>query len=97
MIRALLCIALPLLLVGCAGMSAEQADAVRAVLEEMLSKGQLTQSQFDSLSLLLQPTPDWLGVLSSVGETLISVVLALLGVKVWRGGITARKGAPPAS
>lgn len=90
-------VAVLVLCAGCAWMDPDQAAAVRQVLEEMLARGQITEGQFEALTQLLQPKPDWLGVLGSIGETVLSVVLALLGVKWWRGGITARKGAPPVS
>jgi len=68
------------------------SQAAQAALGDMLDNGQITQDQFQALSgaLVSGDTSDFRNMLLGVG---LSVAGSLTGVRVWRGGVNARKGA----
>lgn len=86
-----------LLLMGCAGLSAEQRSSVAQVFAEMLAEGQITQGQYDTLMAALQDAGGdwWMDVVATLAEIGVAVGGSLLGVRWWRGSTTARKGALP--
>lgn len=83
-----------LILCACNALSPGQQDAVGAVLGDMLRDGRLTQQQYEALLGALR-TGNWQAVTDTAIEVGASVVLALLGVRAWRGPITARRGIAP--
>lgn len=83
-----------LVLTACNALSPGQQDAVGAVLGDMLRDGRLTQQQYEALLAALQ-TGNWQHVTDTAIEVGASVVLALLGVRAWRGPINARRGVAP--
>lgn len=83
-----------LFLCACEALSPGQQDAVGAVLTDMLHEGKLTQAQYDALMQALH-TGNMDTLLQTALEVGASVLMALLGVRVWRGGITSRKGEVP--
>ena len=94
--RWVLFFVLALALFACTALSpAEQQELARLILENQ--QGQLTQAQVERLYQLLQQSQtgeiDW----NAIGAGVAGIVGSLLGVRVWRGPITARKGSAPSN
>ncbi len=83
-----------LALTACNALSHEQQGAIGAVLTDMLHEGKLTPQQYEALLGALQ-TGNWQNVIDVAVEVGAAVVLSLLGVRAWRGPITARRGIAP--
>ena len=91
----LLLFALVLLaLAACNTLTPDQQGAIGTVLGDMYREGKLTADHYQALLSALQTgrMDQLIEIATEVGA---SIVLALLGVRVWRGPITARKGIPP--
>lgn len=87
-------IAALLVLTSCS-LPPEQKQALVQYWTNELKTGRITQEQFNYLVGLLDQSIGFREVLMEVGRTLGEIGLTLLGVRVWRGGIKARKGAAP--
>lgn len=90
--RWLVASAVLLLLPGCQGAGYE---AFYAVVSDLQRQGVVTPEQAQALIQALQQAAggiDWGELALSVGS---SIVFALTGVRLWRGGVTSRKGEPP--
>ena len=86
------------LLSGCAnmlGLSEEQTQAALQRALELHQSGQLSDAELDAFKTVLarQESFDWEELLWSAG----SIVGALFGVQIWRGGVNNRKGAVPSA
>lgn len=84
-----------LVLAGC--MSAEGQQEAISALSKLRDQGTISQSQFEAgVQAVRGQGFGALGdILADIGEAGLAVVLSLLGVRVWRGGIKTRKGEPP--
>lgn len=93
-IRAALCAVLCLCVAtapacGLIPLSQQKRQEIQAILDEQFANGNLTAAEYTLASeKLAQEEFDWSRLLQSG----IDVGLALLGVKLWRGGINSRKG-----
>lgn len=81
-------------LCACETFSPEQKMSILHGLDAMLENGTINQVQYDALRQTLESgnTAGLTDILIQVGTIAGSVILSLLGVNVWRGGINTRKG-----
>lgn len=77
--------------VVCAGCSALSPDQVSSIVETVRERHGPEVAEQVARAL----SGDWRGVALEIGRTAVDVALALLGVRVWRGSVTARRGLPP--
>jgi hypothetical protein len=80
------------LFLGACALAPEQQEAVRVVFDELLRDGKITYEQHAALIAALTQG-DWSYVWAQLAEIGVAIGGALLGVRVWRGGITSRRGA----
>ncbi|MFQ5503447.1 MAG: hypothetical protein ACE5F1_01465 [Planctomycetota bacterium] len=88
---------------GCQGTGlgpAELFAAIEGPLQELVKRGGLSQEQATQVMGIVRGvmTPilggggfDWMRIL----EALATIAGSLLGVRIWRGGITSRRGTVP--
>lgn len=79
-----------LLIAGCAGLSQENKELLLKVLQGQVEAGKMTPEQALALAKAMS------GSFAGLGELLLgmggAVITSLTGVRLWRGGIGARKG-----
>ena len=76
--------------------SAVTSDAFLATVDTMLAQGKITAEQAKTLKeapSVAMGSGELTNLLMGLAQTGLDVALALLGVRMWRGGINARKGA----
>ena len=56
----------------------------------MLADGRISKVQFDALTAALEGNKT--DVIERIIQSVLDIGLALFGVRVWRGGVNARKG-----
>jgi len=85
-----------LCLTGCS-LTGEHVATVSEVLSEQVAAGHMTQAQLDLVMAALHGIAggDW-SWLIDIGEVVGTLVLGFFGIRVWRGGVTSRKGTAPA-
>lgn len=76
-------------MVGCSGMSPEMKAELAAQVADLVNKGIISSKQAE---MILNQGAGWEEVAISIGSAAGSILLSLLGVRVWRGGIESRKG-----
>ena len=88
-----------LLLSGCSSLSSEHVQTIAEVLSKQVTDGNLTQAQFDAVMGALQGivSGDWTAVLVEIANGALTLAAGYLGIRYWRGPVTARKGLPPSS
>jgi len=73
--------------------------AVQQILQDQIdaleSAGTLTTAQATAATAMLDGALDWKSALYEILRAGAEVGLALLGVRMWRGGVNTRKGSPP--
>lgn len=79
------------LLTSCS-LSPEQRAAFTDTMQEMVANGQITQDQFNAIMSAVA-AGDWQQVRDIGVSTALGIGGSLLGVRAWRGGVNARKGA----
>jgi hypothetical protein len=86
-----------LLLCGCSALPSEHVETIQKVLADQVAKGNLTESQFESVmgALAGLAAGDWTSMLMEIFNGVITLAAGYLGVRFWRGPVTARKGLPP--
>lgn len=85
-------------LMACSGLSAGQIESVREALTPLVTDGKMTQQQLEMLIQALSGGGfDWGSALTEVGQTILTIVGSLYGVRLWRGGVTSRKGSAPSA
>jgi hypothetical protein len=70
-------------------------EAFLATVDTMLMQGKITMEQANTLkeaAAAAMGTGEWPNLLMGLAQTGLDVALALLGVRMWRGGINTRKG-----
>ena len=81
-------------LAACNTLTPDQQSAIGTVLGDMYRDGKLTGDQYQALLQALQTgrVDQLISIATEVGA---AIVLSLLGVRAWRGPITARRGVAP--
>lgn len=79
------------MLVSCTILGADERQQALSALAEMLAAGTITQSQYDALVAALSGG-GWGEFLRIGGEVALGILGSLLGVRIWRGPIGARRG-----
>jgi hypothetical protein len=89
--RTFAVVCLLFLLTSCANLEAGIAEKLAGFVKD----GTITPEQFEQIMAVVREAKaagsDWLGRL---GQSAIDILLALVGVRVWRGSTTDRKGLP---
>ena len=85
-----------LCLAGCS-LVGEHVATVAEVLQQQVEAGSMTQAQMDTVLAALHGIAggDW-SWLVDVGEAVVTLALGFFGIRIWRGGVNARKGSAPA-
>lgn len=88
---------------GCQGMGVGPAElfaAIESPLQELVKRGALSQEQATQVMEIVRGVIgpaltgegfDWMRLL----EALATIAGSLVGVRIWRGGITSRRGTGP--
>lgn len=85
------------LLTGCSWLTPEQSASVLQTFAQMRDSGQISSEQYDALQAAIS-AGDWSHMRDLAVGVGLSIAGSLTGVRVWRGGVNARKGqVPPAS
>ena len=87
-------VAAGLVLASCSFLSDEQKQLALEGINELVKKGTFTEQQADALRAVIIGAP-WRETLGAIGSAIGSIVTTFLGIYVWRGPTTARKGLPP--
>jgi hypothetical protein len=80
------------LLIACASLEASISEK----LLPLVKSGKLTPDQYEQIMAIYREAQssgsDWIARAIEIGG---SVILSLFGVRLWRGGVTTRKGVSP--
>lgn len=81
---------------GGAGMSPQAGEMALAALDLAFKSGKISPEEYkaaiDAIKIAMQNSGGWLDLLKQIGGFIGPIVLSLLGVRVWRGGINDRRG-----
>lgn len=95
--NTILIVVMFLVLTACAELSPEQQQILLDGLKEQFDKGIISETQYKAgVEAITTGGMSELGRIGlEFGRTALDVVLALVGVRIWRGGVNSRRGTAP--